>query len=97
MLFRFGKIDLLLYSFSKMVNETPLHPLFFGLHKNETSLGPIKRFISNTTLFIPSLTPQSTILDHIDLLDDYLLINHLILIYKSYIYNSRIRSLTLIV
>ena len=96
MLFRFEKIDLLLCSFSKMVNETPLHPLFFGLHKNETSLGPIKRFISNTTLFIPSLTPQSTILDHIDLLDDYLLINHLILIYKSYIYNSRIRSLTLI-
>ena len=31
-------------------------------------------------------------LGHIDLSDDYLLINHLILIYKFYIYNSRNRG-----
>ena len=34
---------------------------------------------------------QSAILGHIDLSDDYLLINHLILIYKFYIHNSRNR------
>ena len=43
-------------------------------------------------LFILSLTSQSVILAHIDLSDDYLLINHLILIYKFYIYNSRNRG-----
>ena len=43
-------------------------------------------------LFILSLTSQSVILAHIDLSGDYLLINHLILIYKFYIYNSRNRG-----
>ena len=33
--------------------------------------------------------PHSAILGHIDLSDNYLLINHLLLIYKFYIYNSR--------
>ena len=36
--------------------------------------------------------PKSAILGHIDLSDDYLLINHLILIHKFYIYNSRNRG-----
>ena len=36
--------------------------------------------------------PQSAILGQIDLSDDYLLINHLILIYKFFIYNSRNRD-----
>ena len=35
------------------------------------------------------MTLCGTILDYIDLSDDYLLMNHLILIYKFYIYNSR--------
>ena len=48
--------------------------------------------ISNEKLSFPSLTPQSAILGHIDLSDDYLLINHIILIYKFYIYNSRNRG-----
>ena len=48
--------------------------------------------ISDKILSIPSLTSQSAIIGHIDLSDDYLLINHLILIYKFYIYNSRNRG-----
>ena len=36
--------------------------------------------------------PHSAILGHIDLSDNYLLINHLLLIYKFYIYNSRSRG-----
>ena len=61
-------------------------------------MGPIllwdqlKDFISNEALSFLSLTPQSVILGHIDLPDDYLLINHLILVYKFYIYNSRNRG-----
>ena len=49
----------------------------------------LKKFIYNSTLSIPSLIPHSAILSHMDLSNDYLLINHLILIFKFYIYNSR--------
>ena len=91
MFFRFGKIDSSLCSFCKMIDETPLH-LFYNCTKTKLLWDQLKKFISNKTLFIPSLMPQSAILGHIDLLDDYLLINHLILIYIFYIYNSRNRG-----
>ena len=91
MLFRFGKIDSPLCSFCKMIEETPLH-LFYNCIKTKLLWDQLKDFISNKTLSFPSLAPQSAILDHIDLSDDYLLINHLILIYKFYIYNSRNRG-----
>ena len=91
MLFRFGKIDSPLCSFCKMIDETPLH-LFYNYTKIKLLWSQLKAFISNETLSIPSLSPQSAILGHIELSDDYLLINHLILIYKFYIYNSRNRG-----
>ena len=91
MLFSFGKIDSSLCSFCKMIDETPLH-LFYNCTKTKLLWDQLKEFISNKTLSIPSLTPQSAILSHIDLLDDYLLINHLILICKFYIYNSKNRG-----
>ena len=91
MLFRFGKIDSPLCSFCKMIEETPLH-LFYNCIKTKLLWDQLKDFISNETLSFPSLTPQSAILGHIDLSDDYLLINHIILIYKFYIYNSRNRG-----
>ena len=81
MLFSFGKIDSSLCSFCKMIDETPLH-LFYNCTKAKLLWDQLKEFISKKTLSIPSLTPQSAILSHIDLLDDYLLINHLILICK---------------
>ena len=87
MLFRFGKIDSPLCSFCKMIDETPLH-LFYNCIKTKLLWDQLKEFMSNKTSF-PSLTQQSAILGHIDLSDDYLLINHLILIYKFYVYNSR--------
>ena len=74
-----------------MTDETPLH-FFYNCTKVKLLWDKLKEFISNETLSIPSLTPQSTILGYIDLSDDYLLINHLILIYKFYIYNSRNRG-----
>ena len=90
MLFRFGKIDSPLCSFCKMMEETLLH-LFDNCTKTKLS-DQLKEFIFNETLSFPSLMPQSAILGHIDLSNDYLLINHLILIYKFYIYNSRNRG-----
>ena len=85
----FGKSDSSLCFFSKMIDETPLY-LF--LLKTKLLWDQLKEFISNETLSFPSLTPQSAILGHINLSDDYLLINHIILIYKFYIYNSRNRG-----
>ena len=86
MLFRFGKIDSPLCFFCKMIEETPLH-LFYNCIKTKLLWDQLKEFISNETLSFPSLTPQSGILGHTNLSDDYLLINHLILIYKFCIYN----------
>ena len=88
-LFRFRKIDSPLFSFCKMIEETPLH-LFYNCIKTKNLWDQLKDFISYETAF-PSLTPQSAILGHIDLPNEYLLINHVILIYKFYIYNSRNR------
>ena len=90
MLFRFGKIDSTLCSFCKMTEENALH-LFYNCIKTKVLWDQLKVFISDKTLSLPSLTLQSAILGHIDLSDDYL-INHIIHIYKIYIYNSRNRG-----
>ena len=80
MLFRFGKIDSPLCSFCKMMEETLLH-LFDNCTKTKLS-NQLKEFVFNETLSFPLLTPQSAILGHIDLSNDYLF----------YIYNSRNRN-----
>ena len=91
MLFRFGKIDSTLCSFCKMIEETLSH-LFYNCIKKKLLWDQSKDFISNETWSFPSLTPQSAIVGHIDLSHDYLLMNHIILIYKFYIYHSRNRG-----
>ena len=91
MLFKFEKIDSPLCPFCKMIEETPLH-FFYNYIKTKLLWDQLKDFISNETLSFPSLTPQIALLGHIKLSDDYLLINHIILIYKFYIYNSRNRG-----
>ena len=90
MLFKFGKIDSPLCPFCKKIEETPLH-LFYNCIKTKFLWDQLKDFISNETSF-PSLTPQSAILGHINLSDDYVLINHIILIYEFYICNSKNRG-----
>ena len=82
LLFRFEKIDSPLCSSCKMIDETPLH-LFYNCTKT--------KLLWDQLSFLP-LMSQSAILGHINLSDDYLLINHLILIYKFHIYNSRNRG-----
>ena len=89
--FRFGKLFHLFCSFCKMIEEILLN-LFYNCTKTELLWNQLKYFISNKTLFFPSLTSQSAILGHIDISDYYLLINHLILIYKFFTYNSRNRG-----
>ena len=94
MVFRFGKIDSTLCSLCKMIDETLLH-LFYNRTKTKRLWDQLKEFISNKTLSFPSLTPPTAILGHIDLSDNYLLINHLILINRFYIYNLRNRGIML--
>ena len=65
----FGKIDLPVCFFCKMVDETPLH-LFYNCTKT-TLPDQLKDFIPNKILSISSLMPQSAILGHIDLSNDY--------------------------
>ena len=70
------------------LEETPLH-IFYNCIKTKLHWDQLKDFIPKETLSFPSLTPNSAMLGHIDLTDVYLLIIHIILIYKFYIYNSR--------
>ena len=85
MLSSFGKIDSPLCSFCKMIEETPRH-IFYSCIKTKLHWDQLKDFISKETLSFPSLTPKSAMLGHIDLSHDYLLIIHIILIYKFYTY-----------
>ena len=55
-LFRFGKIDLPLCCFCKMINETPLHIFFFSFRKTKLLWYQLKELVSNKPLSIPSLT-----------------------------------------
>ena len=66
-----------------MIDETPLC-VFYNCTKTKLLCDQLKEFISNTTLSIPFLMPQSAILGHIDLSDDYVLINHLISLFTNF-------------
>ena len=90
-IFRFGKFDSPLCSFCKIREETPLH-LFNNCIKTKILWDQLKEFISNKTLSFLSLAQQSVIPGHIDFSDDYLVINHIILIYIFCTYNSRNRG-----
>ena len=71
MLFRFGKIDSPLCWFGKVIEETPIH-LFYNFTKTKLLWDQLEEFISNETISFPPLMPQSAILGHIYLSDDYL-------------------------
>ena len=51
--------------------ETLSHHLFYNCTKTKLLWDWLKKFISNTTLSIPYLMPQSAMLGHIDLSYDY--------------------------
>ena len=87
-LHKFKKIDSPRCSFCDKEDETPLH-LFFSCPRSKDLWNQLCNFFSHD-LHLPLLTPQSSIFGFYK--NDYqhsVLINHLILIYKIYIYNAR--------
>ena len=87
MLFKFGKSESPLCSFCNLKNETPYH-LFYECSHTNSLWNQLRHFLSNS-LNIPLLTPQSAIFGFINQKENFLIINHLLFIFKFYIYNSR--------
>lgn len=90
MLYKFKKIDSPLCSFCNADDETPLH-LFFSCSESKRLWNQLCNLLSHD-LHLPHLMPQSSIFGYYE--NEYqhsLLINHVILIFKFYIYNARKR------
>ena len=90
MLFKFGKSGSPLCSFCNVKDETPYH-LFYECSHTISLWNQLRHFLSNS-LNIPLLTPQSAIFGFINQKENFLIINHLLFIFKFYIYNSRSSS-----
>ena len=90
MLFKFGKSGSPLCSFCNLKDETSYH-LFYECSHTISLWNQLRRFLSNS-LNIPLLTPQSAIFGFINQKENFLIINHLLFIFKFYIYNSRSSS-----
>ena len=87
MLFKFGKSNSPHCSFCKKEEETPLH-LFYECSKTSNLWIELQLCLENKIL-LPSITPQSTIFGFIDITENNILLNHLLLIFKFYLYNAR--------
>ena len=86
-LFKCGKSGSPLCSFCNVKDETPYH-LFYECSHTISLWNQLRHFLSNS-LNIPLLTPQSAIFGFINQKENFLIINHLLFIFKFYIYNSR--------
>ena len=88
MLFRFEKVSSPLCSFCKAEEETATH-LFYYCHLTQSLWNQLRGVFVNK-LDIPLTTPQSAIFGFLDIKNEnYLIINHLLLIYKFYLYKAR--------
>ena len=83
----FGKVDSPLCSFCKMHEETISH-LFFECLQTKMLWEFLNNFFNNT-IILPNLTLQTAILGFDGNVHDKVLVNHILLIFKLYIYNSR--------
>ena len=90
MLFKFGKSGSPLCSFCNVKDETPYHLLYKCSH-TISLWNQLHQFLSNS-LNIPLLTLQGAIFGFINQRGNFLIINHLLFIFKFYIYNSRSSS-----
>ena len=90
MLFKFGKSGSPLCSFCNVKDETPYH-LFCERSHTISLWNQLRHFLSNS-LNILLLTPQSATFGFINQKENFLIINHLLFIFKFYIYNSRSSS-----
>ena len=87
MLFRFKKVDPPLFTYCNEEEETPLH-LFHSCLKTKQLWNKLRQYFSQF-INIPHSTPQSFILGIFDNYPPSELINHLLLIFKFYIYSAR--------
>ena len=86
--FKFGKVISPRCSFCKLHEETIIH-LFYDRSIVTRIRNQLKSILSNNINF-PISTPQSAIFGFWDLdTNEHLILNHLLLIFKMYIYNAR--------
>ena len=75
----------------KSYDETPQH-LFYECISTQHLRKQLQLYISGK-IALPALTPQSAIFGFTDVLDqNYLLVNHLLLIFKFNVYNSSVNN-----
>ena len=90
-LFEFNKINSPERSFCKFEEETTIH-LFHICRKTQALWTQLTSHL-NRHPNLPYLTPQSAIFGFLDISNkDYLTVNHLLLLFKYYIYNARDRK-----
>ena len=88
MLFKSGKVTAPRCSFCKLHDETTTH-LFYDCLIVKELWNQLKSIPSNKLIF-PTYTPQSAIFGFWDFYkNEHLVLNHLLLIFKMYIYNAR--------
>ena len=86
-LVRFKKVSCPLFSFCQSENETPIH-LFHGCIKTNLLWYKLKKFLK-AKIDLPLNTPQSAIFGFLNYENNSDIINHLLLIFKYYLFNSR--------
>ena len=86
-----NKIDSPECSFCKCEEETTIH-LFHFCRKTQALWTQLTSHL-NRHINLPHLTPRSAIFSFVDISDkDYLIVNHLLLLFKNCIYNARDRK-----
>ena len=89
-LFRFKKLSCLLCSICQSENETPMH-LFYGCIKTNLLRYKSKKFL-NTKIDLSINVPQSAIFGFLNYENNSDIINHLLLIFKYCLFNSKERK-----
>ena len=88
MLFQFKKSPSPFCSFCNVVEETPIH-IFYSCLVTQNLWLELQTIFTDH-LIIPNLTPQSAIFGFLDTEpNSHLILNHLLLIFKFYIYKAR--------
>ena len=90
-LFQYNKISSPECSFCKCEEETTIH--FFYICRKTQALWMQLASHLNRHLNLLHLTPQTAIFGFVDISNkDYLIVNHLLLLFKYYIHNARDRK-----
>ena len=89
LLFKFKKVQSPLCSFCNSVDETPLH-IFYTCNIAKHLWNELQYFVSQN-VYIPEMTPQGALFGFNigNQQQNFLLINHFLLIFKHYLYISR--------